>query len=42
MYIEGNIKEMFNLVNDYWSPRIVGDVNDDYIKMNKELQQSLK
>jgi mannose-6-phosphate isomerase-like protein (cupin superfamily) len=35
MYIEGNIKEMFNLVNDYWSPRIVGDVNDDYIKIAK-------
>jgi hypothetical protein len=35
MYIEGNIKEMFSSIKDHWSPKLVGEVNDDYIKIAK-------
>lgn len=30
-----NPKEKFALFNDYWSPKIVGDLNDAYIKFAK-------
>lgn len=31
----GNIIDLFHSVNDYWSPKIIADVNDDYIKIAK-------
>lgn len=30
-----NIHEKFALFNDYWSPKIIGDLNDSYIKLAK-------
>ncbi len=30
-----NIKETLKLFDDYWSPKIVGRVNDSYVKMVK-------
>jgi mannose-6-phosphate isomerase-like protein (cupin superfamily) len=30
-----NIKEKLELFKDYWSPKIVGDLNDSYIKLAK-------
>src|SRR3989304_1358410 len=30
-----NLDEKFALVRDYWSPKIVGDLNDSYIKVVK-------
>ena len=30
-----NLLEELELVNDYWSPRVVGQVNDQYIKVAK-------
>ncbi|SHJ68353.1 cupin domain-containing protein [Propionispora hippei] len=30
-----NIKEKLNLFNEYWSPRIIGEVNDSYVKIAK-------
>jgi mannose-6-phosphate isomerase-like protein (cupin superfamily) len=30
-----NIKETLKLFDDYWSPKIVGQVNDSYVKMVK-------
>lgn len=30
-----NLDEKFNLFNDYWSPKIVGDLNDSYVKLAK-------
>ena len=35
MKINGNVLELFNLVTDYWSPKVIGDVNDDYVKIAK-------
>ena len=30
-----NLKESFNLFDDYWSPKIAGEVNDSYVKLVK-------
>lgn len=30
-----NLKDKLNLFNDYWSPKIVGDLNDSYVKFAK-------
>jgi len=32
---KGNIIDLFQAVSDYWSPKIIADVNDDYIKLAK-------
>jgi mannose-6-phosphate isomerase-like protein (cupin superfamily) len=30
-----NFEKKFNLFHEYWSPRIVGEMNDSYIKLAK-------
>lgn len=30
-----NISQKFSLFNEYWSPRIVGELNDSYVKLAK-------
>jgi mannose-6-phosphate isomerase-like protein (cupin superfamily) len=30
-----NLAQKFNLFSDYWSPKIVGDLNDSYVKLVK-------
>lgn len=30
-----SLKDKFSLINDYWNPRILGEVNDNYIKAVK-------
>lgn len=30
-----NLKDKLNLFNEYWSPKIVGDLNDSYVKLAK-------
>lgn len=30
-----NLKEKFERFNDYWKPKIVGDINDSHIKLVK-------
>jgi len=30
-----NLKEKFDLFRDYWSPKIVGELNDAYVKVVK-------
>jgi len=30
-----NLNQKFNLVQDYWSPKIVGELNDSYVKLAK-------
>lgn len=30
-----NLKEKFSLFQDYWNPRIAGELNDQYIKLAK-------
>jgi len=30
-----NIAQKFSLLNEYWSPRIVGELNDSHIKLAK-------
>ena len=30
-----NLSQKFNLFNEYWSPKIVGELNDSYIKLAK-------
>ncbi|MFK3707728.1 mannose-6-phosphate isomerase-like protein (cupin superfamily) [Raoultella sp. BIGb0138] len=30
-----NLKESFDLFSDRWSPKIVGDINDAYVKLAK-------
>jgi mannose-6-phosphate isomerase-like protein (cupin superfamily) len=30
-----NLAEKFNLVKDYWSPKIIGELNDSYVKAVK-------
>ena len=30
-----NLHDKFSLFHDYWSPKIVGDLNDSYIKLAK-------
>ncbi|OYN66547.1 cupin domain-containing protein [Bacillus safensis] len=35
MISKTNIQEKFLQINDYWNPRISGELNDSYIKMVK-------
>jgi len=35
MNLNGNVKELFGGVNNYWSPKVIGEVNDSYIKIAK-------
>jgi len=30
-----NLKEKFNVFKDYWSPKIVGDLNESHVKLVK-------
>ena len=30
-----NCKDKFDLINEYWSPKIVGDLNDSHVKFAK-------
>lgn len=30
-----DIQEKFKLISEYWSPSIVGELNDNYIKLAK-------
>lgn len=30
-----NLKEKFELFNEYWSPKIVGELNDSHVKLAK-------
>jgi mannose-6-phosphate isomerase-like protein (cupin superfamily) len=30
-----NLEDKFNLFNDRWSPKIVGEINDSYVKLVK-------
>ncbi len=30
-----NLAEKFSLFSDYWNPRIVGEINDSYVKLAK-------
>jgi len=30
-----NLEEKFTLFNDYWNPKIVGELNDSYVKLAK-------
>ena len=30
-----NLKEKLSRVHDYWSPRVVGELNDAYVKVVK-------
>ena len=30
-----NLADKFSLFKDYWSPKIVGEVNDSYVKLAK-------
>lgn len=30
-----NIEEKFGMFNEYWSPKIVGELNDSYVKLAK-------
>src|SRR5439155_13796627 len=30
-----NLAQKFSMFNDYWSPKIVGEVNDSYVKLVK-------
>ena len=30
-----NLAQKFSLFQDYWSPKIVGEINDSYIKLGK-------
>lgn len=30
-----NLDEKFNLFSEYWSPKIVGEMNDSYVKLAK-------
>ncbi|HAE82750.1 MAG TPA: cupin domain-containing protein [Ktedonobacter sp.] len=30
-----NLNQKFNLFQDYWSPKIVGELNDSYVKLAK-------
>jgi mannose-6-phosphate isomerase-like protein (cupin superfamily) len=35
MRITGNVINLFSSINDYWSPKIIAEVNEDYIKIAK-------
>ena len=30
-----NLKEKFSLFNEYWTPKIVGELNGQYVKLAK-------
>jgi len=30
-----NLKDKLNLFHEYWSPKIIGDLNDSYVKLAK-------
>lgn len=30
-----NLKEKFGLFNEYWSPKIIGEINESYVKIAK-------
>lgn len=30
-----NLKEKFALINDYWNPRVAGEINESYLKLAK-------
>jgi mannose-6-phosphate isomerase-like protein (cupin superfamily) len=30
-----NLTQKFSIFNDYWSPKIVGEINDSYVKLVK-------
>ena len=30
-----NLAQKFSMFNDYWSPKIVGEINDSYVKLVK-------
>lgn len=30
-----NLEEKFSRINDYWSPKIAGEINDSYVKLAK-------
>jgi mannose-6-phosphate isomerase-like protein (cupin superfamily) len=30
-----NLEEKFRLIDEYWSPKIIGEVNDSYVKIAK-------
>ena len=30
-----NLTQKFNMFNDYWSPKIVGEINDSHVKLVK-------
>jgi len=30
-----NIEEKLNLFNEYWSPKIIGEINESYVKLAK-------
>ncbi len=30
-----NVKDLFSNLSDYWSPKIIGSVNDQYVKIAK-------
>lgn len=32
---KGNITQKFSLFHDYWSPQVVGELNDSYVKLAK-------
>jgi mannose-6-phosphate isomerase-like protein (cupin superfamily) len=35
MVNSGNIISLFDSVNEYWSPKVIAEVNEDYIKIAK-------
>ncbi len=35
MKIYGNVLDQFELIKEYWSPKIIAEVNNDYIKIAK-------
>ena len=35
MEIKGNLIDLFDSITDYWSPKIISEVNEDYIKLAK-------
>ena len=32
---KANLAQKFSLIQDYWSPKIVGELNDSYVKLAK-------
>ena len=34
-YAKSKLKEKLNLFNEFWTPKIVGDLNDSYVKLAK-------